>query len=76
MNEELWKLLRALRRAGLEEIAGDLVLDDSYFDVVEDAPGAFDGQPNRAYNVVPSALLVNFKSVNFQFRGTRAAAAC
>jgi D-alanyl-D-alanine carboxypeptidase/D-alanyl-D-alanine-endopeptidase (penicillin-binding protein 4) len=69
VNEELWKLLRALRRAGLEDIAGDLVLDDTYFDVVEDAPGAFDGQPHRAYNVVPSALLVNFKSVNFQFRG-------
>ena len=69
VHEELWKLLRALRRAGLEEISGDVVLDDSYFDVIEDAPGAFDGQPHRAYNVVPSALLVNFKSVNFQFRG-------
>ena len=69
VHEELWKLLRALRRAGLEDISGDLVLDDSYFDVVEDAPGAFDGQPDRSYNVVPSALLVNFKSVSFEFRG-------
>jgi D-alanyl-D-alanine carboxypeptidase/D-alanyl-D-alanine-endopeptidase (penicillin-binding protein 4) len=69
VNEELWKLLRALRRGGLEEVTGDLVLDDTYFEVIEDAPGAFDGQPHRSYNVVPSALLVNFKSVNFQFRG-------
>lgn len=66
--EELWKMLRALRRVGLEEIAGDLVLDATYFDVVEDDPGAFDGQPYRAYNVVPNALLVNFKAVQFQFR--------
>jgi D-alanyl-D-alanine carboxypeptidase/D-alanyl-D-alanine-endopeptidase (penicillin-binding protein 4) len=65
--EELWKLLRALRRAGLEDIEGDLVLDDTYFDVIEDDPGAFDGQPYRTYNVVPNALLVNFKAVQFQF---------
>jgi D-alanyl-D-alanine carboxypeptidase/D-alanyl-D-alanine-endopeptidase (penicillin-binding protein 4) len=66
--EELWKLLRTLRRAGLEEIAGDLVLDASYFDVsAEPEPGAFDGEPYRTYNVVPSALLVNFKAVSFQF---------
>jgi D-alanyl-D-alanine carboxypeptidase/D-alanyl-D-alanine-endopeptidase (penicillin-binding protein 4) len=65
--EELWKLLRALRRLGLEEIDGDLVLDDSYFDVREPAPGVFDGQPYRTYNVVPSALLMNFKAVQFQF---------
>jgi len=65
--EELWKLLRALRRQGLTEISGDLVLDDSYFAVTEPAPGAFDGQPYRTYNVVPSALLMNFKAVQFQF---------
>ena len=29
--EEVWKLLRALRRMGLTEITGDLVLDDSHF---------------------------------------------
>ena len=65
--EEFWKLLRGLRRTGLEEIRGDLVLDDTYFEVNEDDPGAFDGQPFRAYNVVPNALLVNFKTVLFQF---------
>jgi D-alanyl-D-alanine carboxypeptidase/D-alanyl-D-alanine-endopeptidase (penicillin-binding protein 4) len=66
--EEFWKLLRALRRTGLTNVEGDLVLDDSYFDVREDDPGAFDGQPFRAYNVVPNALLVNLKAVQFQFR--------
>lgn len=65
--EELWKLLRALRRAGVAEIAGDLVLDDSFFDVNEAAPGAFDDRPFRSYNVVPNALLVNFKSARFEF---------
>lgn len=65
--EELWKLLRALRRQGLTEISGDLVFDDSYFAIDEPDPGAFDGQPYRTYNVAPSALLLNFKAVQFQF---------
>jgi len=68
VEEELWKLLRALRRSGLEEITGDLVLDDGFFDVSDEpGPGAFDGQPYRTYNVVPSALMMNFKAVTFQF---------
>ena len=65
--EEVWKLLRALRRMGLTEISGDLVLDDSHFAIDEPDPGAFDGQPYRTYNVVPNALLMNFKAVQFQF---------
>lgn len=65
--EEFWKMLRALRRQGLDAIGGDLVLDDSHFAIDEPPPGAFDGQPYRTYNVAPSALLVNFKAVQFQF---------
>jgi D-alanyl-D-alanine carboxypeptidase/D-alanyl-D-alanine-endopeptidase (penicillin-binding protein 4) len=65
--EELWKLLRAVRRLGLVEIGGNLVLDDSYFAIDEPDPGEFDGMPYRTYNVVPNALLVNFKAVQFQF---------
>ncbi len=65
--EEYWKLLRALRRLGIEQIEGDLLLDDSWF-AVDDAPaGSFDGQPYRAYNVLPNALLVNFNAVQFNF---------
>jgi len=65
--EELWKLLRTLRRQGLTEIGRNLVLDDSFFAVDEPDPGEFDGQPYRTYNVVPNALLMNFKAVQFQF---------
>jgi D-alanyl-D-alanine carboxypeptidase/D-alanyl-D-alanine-endopeptidase (penicillin-binding protein 4) len=65
--EELWKLLRVLRRVGLREIQGDLLLDDSYFETPAEDPGAFDGQPYRTYNVVPNALLANFKAVQFHF---------
>jgi len=67
VTEELWKLLGALRRSGLEDVHGDLIVDDSYFAPLDEDPGAFDGQPHRTYNVTPSALLVNFKAVRFQF---------
>jgi serine-type D-Ala-D-Ala carboxypeptidase/endopeptidase (penicillin-binding protein 4) len=65
--EEVWKMLRRLRNLGLEEITGDLLLDDSFFDVREPPPGEFDNEPFRTYNVVPNALLANFKAVRFQF---------
>ncbi len=67
VTEEFWKLLNSLRRTGLSEIRGDLVIDASYFDGNGGDPGAFDGQPYRTYNVLPDALLVNFKAVRFQF---------
>jgi len=65
--EEFWKMLGALRARGVERINGDLVIDDSHFAVPDLDPGAFDRQPYRLYNVVPSAALVNFKAVEFQF---------
>jgi len=67
VTEEFWKLLRALRRTGLREVRGDLIVDDSYFAPLLEDPGAFDGQPYRTYNVTPNALLLNFKAVRFQF---------
>lgn len=67
VTEEFWKLLAELRRRGLREITGDLLVDDSHFAVPFEDPGAFDGQPFRTYNVAPNALLINFKAVRFQF---------
>lgn len=65
--EHFWRLLRALRAAGLETIEGDLVLDQSYFAPEAGDAADFDNQPLRAYNVLPRALLVNFQAVNFRF---------
>ena len=66
--ESFWHLLSNLRQAGVREIRGNLVLDHSYFAPIIDAPGAFDGQPARAYNAVPDALLVNLKATGFHFQ--------
>jgi D-alanyl-D-alanine carboxypeptidase/D-alanyl-D-alanine-endopeptidase (penicillin-binding protein 4) len=65
--EAFWMLLRSLRGKGLREIRGDLVLDRSYFEHAQGDPGRFDGDAFRPYNVLPDALLVNYKSLRFAF---------
>lgn len=65
--ERYWMLLRALRGKGLREIRGDLVLDRSWFEPGTDDPGRFDGEALRPYNVLPDALLLNYKSLRFGF---------
>jgi D-alanyl-D-alanine carboxypeptidase/D-alanyl-D-alanine-endopeptidase (penicillin-binding protein 4) len=63
--ERWWTFTRMLRDKGLKTIRGDIVIDDTAFALPAEDPGAFDGKPNRSYNVVPDALMVNFQSVEF-----------
>lgn len=65
--ERAWLLLRRLQQLGVREIRGDIVLDRSAFDVPEQNPAEFDGEPLRPYNVRADALLLNYKSVSFTF---------
>jgi len=67
IEENVWKMLGELRRTGVRHITGDLVIDDTYFAPPAREPGDFDGQPYRLYNVLPNALMVNFKAVTFVF---------
>jgi len=67
VTERFWTLLRELRQKGLRRIEGDLVIDDSYFDVPAYDPAAFDNAPLRAYNVEPNALMLNLKVINYLF---------
>jgi len=71
--ERLWLLLRRVQGLGINSIAGDIVLDRSAFETVQQDPGAFDGEPLRPYNVAPDALLLNFKSVVMTFVPDRTA---
>lgn len=68
--ERVWLLLRRLQQAGVREIRGDIVLDNSAFALAAgdsgDA-GDFDAEPLKPYNVKPSALLMNFRSLQFGF---------
>ncbi len=72
VTERVWQLTRMINQAGIREIGGKLLLDDSHFDVPEQNPGDFDRQPLRAYNVAPNALMMNFKVVRYWFEPDRA----
>lgn len=65
--EDFWALVGQIRRSGIRQIDGDLIIDDSEFLVEEDDPAAFDGKGDALYNVLPNALMVNFKSIDFLF---------
>jgi D-alanyl-D-alanine carboxypeptidase/D-alanyl-D-alanine-endopeptidase (penicillin-binding protein 4) len=67
VTEEFWRLLKALRRRGLQTITGDLLIDNSHFMLEPHDPAKFDGQGDRAYNVGPDALLINYQAVQFYF---------
>ncbi|MCP4409836.1 MAG: D-alanyl-D-alanine carboxypeptidase/D-alanyl-D-alanine-endopeptidase [Gammaproteobacteria bacterium] len=67
VTEYLWKLLRGLRDRGLHHIAGDLIVDNSYFESQGKDATVFDGQLYRTYNAMPDALLVNFQTIHFNF---------
>lgn len=65
--ENFWLLIHRLRHTGLHEITGDLILDHTYYDIPQGDPGAFDGQPYRTYNILPEALLINYRSTELHF---------
>jgi D-alanyl-D-alanine carboxypeptidase/D-alanyl-D-alanine-endopeptidase (penicillin-binding protein 4) len=65
-TERFWTLLREVRARGIRDIAGDLVIDDTLFAPNGEDPGDFDNQRYRAYNVLPSAVLVNSNTVEFR----------
>ena len=65
--EKFALLLDRLAQLGLRHIAGDIVVDRSYFDIPKGDPAAFDGRRNRPYNQLPDAALVNWRNLSFDF---------
>ena len=64
--ERWWSFVQGLRAQGLKSIRGDIVIDNGAFSLPKEDPGAFDGRPNRSYNVLPDALMANFQSIEFK----------
>ncbi len=65
-QEDLWRALRRLRAMGIREISGGLLFDRSRFQVAPESLPAFDAQPEKPYNALPDALLLDAKAVNFR----------
>lgn len=67
--ERWWSFVNQLRQTGLKTIQGDLVIDRGYFEPMDENRAAFDGAPDKSYNVVPDALMVNFQTSRFTLTG-------
>lgn len=66
-TDDFSRLLNRLHQSGVQEIKGDLIIDNSYFASQASAAGSFDGEFARAYNATPSAFLLNQKTSSFRF---------
>jgi serine-type D-Ala-D-Ala carboxypeptidase/endopeptidase (penicillin-binding protein 4) len=58
---------KTLQTLGVQRITGDIVLDNSVFELPEKNSADFDGEPMRPYNSAPDGLLVNFKALILKF---------
>lgn len=65
--EEITKVFSQLRTMGIQKIKGDLIFDRSFYDASVKETSFSDGEPTRAYNAKPDALLFSFNSLSFQF---------
>ncbi len=63
--EDFLRILLDLKLRGLEEIRGDLVIDNSYFDNTGIRKHTLDGKTHRVYNTPPSATVINFNATRF-----------
>jgi len=65
--ERSWLLLKRVRELGVNEICGDIVLDQGAFEASAGSPAEFDNEPLRPYNVHAEALLLSQKAVTYRF---------
>jgi len=62
VSERIWQMSNDLWHAGLREVTGDLILDDTAFDAVVEGPGWDQDRSDRAYMAPISALSCNYSS--------------
>jgi serine-type D-Ala-D-Ala carboxypeptidase/endopeptidase (penicillin-binding protein 4) len=67
--ERWWAFVAELRQTGVKTITGDVIIDRSYFAPLNEDRAAFDDAPEKSYNVIPDALMVNFQTSRFTLTG-------
>ena len=61
--ERLWRIASLVRVAGVTEVTGDIVVDDSWFDRVRTGNGYDDFDENRAYTAPVGAVSATWNTV-------------
>lgn len=64
--ERFWKFAHELRDRGLSQITGDIIIDNSYYNIPAHKRSAFDGQGFRVYNAGATPLMFNFQATRLQ----------
>ena len=67
VTESFWLFLRQIRASGIREIHGNVLLDRSAFEPIQNDAESFDGDPIKPYNALPDALLLNYQMLRVQF---------
>lgn len=68
VSEKMWMLVNDFLRAGIKKVAGNIVVDESYFDLEKIDPGREEDPSDRAYNAPVSALSFNWNSTTVYVR--------
>jgi D-alanyl-D-alanine carboxypeptidase/D-alanyl-D-alanine-endopeptidase (penicillin-binding protein 4) len=68
VSENMWFLVNAFLRTGIQKIEGDLVVDDSLFDTLRCDPSRQKERVDRAYDAPVGAMSFNWNSVNIFVR--------
>ena len=63
--ERFWSHVLAIRERGVLHVDGNLIIDNTLFNIPAHDRAAFDGKPTRLYNVGPDAALTNFSATRF-----------
>ncbi len=63
--DRYWSHVLAIRERGIRHIDGNLIIDNSLFNIPPHDRAAFDGKSQRLYNVGPDAALTNFSATRF-----------
>ena len=66
--EDMVEMVSRLRALGLRVIRGNLVIDDSLYEIGDESTEKFDGDPSQPYNVRPYAAMMNFKATKVTVR--------
>ena len=67
-TERLYGMVSDLIHAGLKDVSGDIVVDDSWFDSEREPPGFDQEHGDRSYLAPPGALSLNWNSVGVFLR--------
>jgi len=69
-SQDMWSLVHRLEDLGIKRITGDIILDDGHFIPPAIDPGDFDNRPDRTYNALPGALLLDNRAVRISISAT------